>query len=315
MNWFQELNKLIYLVGSEQKLHFQQIFEILDLLGFKRAQKCFHLSSELLMLPEGRMASREGRVITYSEIKKELTDKIEKDKKIKKKHNTPFFSTIVPAYNEEKSIVGTLTSLVNLDYPNDKKEIVVVNDGSTDGTQELVEKFIRDYPTKNITLLNQKNQGKAKAMNNGLNVIKGEFFACLDADSFVHSNALQEMLPYFEDQKIAAVCPLLKVKKPENVLQKVQWTEYIINMFYKLLNSRLNCIHVTPGPFSVYKTETIKKLGGYDENTITEDLEIALRLQKHNYKIKMAYDSIVYTSVPQNFKQIWNQRYRKLKTP
>jgi len=234
----------------------------------------------------------------------------EEEKIVKKKQGTPFFSVIVPAYNEEESIIGTLNSLINLDYPSEKIEIVVVNDGSTDRTQQKIENFISNNPSKNIILLNQENKGKARAMNEGLKIIKGEYFACLDADSFVQPNALQEMLPYFENKNVAAVCPLLKVKKPGTILQKVQWHEYIINMFYRSLNARLDCIHVTPGPFSVYKTKIIKDLGGYDENTITEDLEIAIRLQKYNYKIMQTFDTVVETITPKTWGQLFKQRVR-----
>lgn len=234
----------------------------------------------------------------------------EKNEK-KKLREFPFFTTIVPAYNEEKSVKETLLSLINLDYPNEKKEIIVVNDGSTDKTKEIVEQFIQDHPADKITLVNQKNQGKGKAMNTGLALAQGEFFACLDADSFIAANALQEMLPLFqEDTNIAAVCPMLKVKNPKNVLQKVQWCEYIINMFYKFLNSRLDCIHVTPGPFSIYKTTVIKELGGFNEHTITEDLEIAIRLQKYQYKIVQTFDAIVETVAPLTWKKLFKQRVR-----
>lgn len=229
----------------------------------------------------------------------------------RKLDNEPFFTTIVPAYNEEKSIIGTLHSLVDLDYPEEKKDIIVVNDGSTDKTGELVEKFIKNNPSSNITLINQENKGKGRAMNEGLKIARGKYFACLDADSFIHSDALRKMVPIFErDGDIAAVCPLLKVRKPENILQKVQWCEYIVNMFYKFLNSKINCIHVTPGPFSVYKTEVIKKLGGFSEKTITEDLEIAIRLQKHHYKIVQIFDSIVETVAPSTWKELFWQRTR-----
>lgn len=234
----------------------------------------------------------------------------EKNEK-KKLRDFPFFTTIVPAYNEEKSVKETLLSLINLDYPDEKKEIIVVNDGSTDKTKEIVEKFINDHPANKITLVNQKNQGKGKAMNTGLALVQGEFFACLDADSFIAANALQEMLPLFqEDINVAAVCPMLKVKNPKNVLQKVQWCEYIINMFYKFLNSRLDCIHVTPGPFSIYKTEVIKKLRGFNEHTITEDLELAIRLQKYHYRIVQTFDAIVETVAPLTWKKLFKQRVR-----
>ena len=217
----------------------------------------------------------------------------------------PFFTTIVPAYNEERSIIETLTSLINLDYFREKMEIIVVNDGSTDNTKSLVEEFITNNPDREITLINQKNQGKGRAMNVALEVAKGEFFACLDADS------IKEMLPYFEaDQNVAAVCPTLKVKKPSNILQKVQWFEYIINMFYKFLNSKIDCIHVTPGPFSVYKKKDIDEIGGFDEDNLTEDLELSLNLQKHHKRIRQNNKVVVETSAPETWKSFYKQRNR-----
>ncbi|MBI2146150.1 glycosyltransferase family 2 protein [Candidatus Woesearchaeota archaeon] len=224
--------------------------------------------------------------------------------------NFPFFTAIVPAYNEEECIAGTLQSLVDLEYPSDRKEIIVVNDGSTDQTTALVEKFIQEHPTVAITLINQSNKGKGNALNTGLANARGEFYACLDADSFIAPNALQEMLPYFEDENVAAVCPLLKVKSPSSVLQKMQWVEYIINMLYKSLNARLDCVHVTPGPFSVYRTSIIRAIGGYDEKTITEDLEIAIRLQQHQYKIVQTFDAVVETVAPNTWKDLFRQRVR-----
>jgi len=92
-------------------------------------------------------------------------------------------------------------------------------------------------------------------MNAGINVAKGEFFAGLDADSFVREDALKKLLPYFTEEDIAAVLPLIKIRNPRNVLQRLQWYEFIVNMFYKKIASLINCIHVTPGPFSVYRTE------------------------------------------------------------
>ncbi len=233
-----------------------------------------------------------------------------KEEKMTEMPSHNYFSVIVPAYNEEKSIEGTLSSIVNLDYPKEKLEVIVVNDGSTDKTKEIVENFIKAHPENDINLINQQNQGKGRALNVALESAKGRFFACLDADSFVGSDALKVMLPYFTNNNVAAVCPLLKVKKPDSILQKVQWTEYIINMFYRYLNAQLDCVHVTPGPFSVYRTETIKSLGGYDEKTITEDLEIAIRLQKNNYKIVHTFDTIVETIAPNSWRQLFRQRVR-----
>ncbi|MDO8511208.1 MAG: glycosyltransferase [Nanoarchaeota archaeon] len=234
----------------------------------------------------------------------------EKKKEVKITGKFPLFSVIVPAHNEQRSIEATLQSLVDLDYPKDKIEIIVVPNACTDRTTEIVEQFIARHPSQKITIVTQEVPSKGKAMNNGLAVAKGEFFACLDADSFVSSNALQVMLPLFEDENIAAVCPMIKVKNPKSVLEKVQWYEYIINMFHRFLNAKLNCLHVTPGPFSVYRTEVIRKIGGFDEQTITEDLEIAVRLQKHQYRILHTFDVIVETIAPSSWKALFRQRVR-----
>lgn len=229
----------------------------------------------------------------------------------KKTFRQPTFAAIVPAFNEEKGIVLTLQSLCDLDYPAEKMEIVVVNDGSTDRTKEVVEEFILSHPQRKIRLFNQENHGKGAAMNHGLSSLHAEFFACLDADSSVAPNALQVMLPLFDtNPKLAAVCPLLKVKNPQSILQKVQWTEYVINMFYKFLNAKIHCIHVTPGPFSIYRREVISQLGGFDEKTITEDLEIAIRLQKHHYQIAQTFAATVETESPRTWKSLFWQRVR-----
>src|SRR3989344_569221 len=141
----------------------------------------------------------------------------EQEQKKKKLETFPFFSAIVPAHNEQRSIEATLQSLVDLDYPKDKIEIIVVPNACTDRTTEIVKQFITRHPSQKITIVTQEIPSKGKAMNSGLTVADGEFFACLDADSFVSSNALQVMLPLFEDENIAAVCPMIKVKSPKSV--------------------------------------------------------------------------------------------------
>jgi cellulose synthase/poly-beta-1,6-N-acetylglucosamine synthase-like glycosyltransferase len=233
----------------------------------------------------------------------------EEERKKEPKHN-PLVSVIVPAYNEEKSIRETLSSIVKLDYPKEKLDIIVVNDGSEDSTEEVVKGFISENRDYNIKIINQENQGKWVAMNNALNIAKGEFFACLDADSVVSKDALKKMIPYFDDGNVAIVLPLIKVKNPRNMLQRFQHYEYIVNFFYKKIMGYLNCIHVSPGPFSIYRKSILEKLGGFREGHNTEDLEIALRVQKNNYKIIQLMNAEVYTYLPDNFKELYYQRNR-----
>lgn len=231
-----------------------------------------------------------------------------KPNKLKK---VPLVTIVIPAYNEEKRIKPTLTSILKLSYPKEKLEFIVVNDGSKDKTREIVEKIIRENKKFNIKLINQENKGKGAALNSALRVAKGEFFICLDADSFVKRDALRKILPYFDKKDVACVLPLLKVEKPKNFLQKMQWFEYIINMFYKELMSRLNCVHVAPGPFSIYRTKVIKKVGYFDESfNLTEDLEMTLRLQSRHYRIIQLLEGEVSTIAPKTIRQLYKQRNR-----
>jgi len=237
---------------------------------------------------------------------------MDKETKIKTKRlkKYPLVSIIIPAYNEEKNIITTLKSLTKLNYPKNKLETIVVNDGSTDNTKNLVEELIAQNKASNIKIVNKKNGGKGSALNRGLTLSKGEFFICLDADSIVTKDALEKILPHFTDDNIAVVLPLLKVDKPKNLWQKMQWLEYIVNMFYKRLMSKINCVHVAPGPFSVYRQNVLKKIHGFDENNLTEDLEISLRLQSKNYRIVQLLDAEVFTLAPKTFKELYRQRNR-----
>lgn len=226
--------------------------------------------------------------------------------------DTPLVTIAIPAYNEEDTIQKTLTSVLQLDYPHQQIEIIVVNDGSEDATAQKVAEIQQQFPQRNILLINQHNKGKGAALNAALAPARGEYFICLDADSTVQANALRAMLPYFSAPDVAVVLPCLKVEDSDsnNLLQKMQRYEYIINMFYKELMGRLDCIHVAPGPFSMYKKEIVQKVGGFDEHNLTEDLEMAIRLQKYQYKLVQTFKTNVYTTAPGTLKGVYYQRNR-----
>lgn len=114
-----------------------------------------------------------------------------KEKKIQPLKKFPKVSVIIPAYNEEKKILVSIKSLLRLNYPKNKLEIIVVNDGSTDNTRKVVEDFIKTSK-KNIILINQTNKGKGVALNKGIKVSTGEYVACLDADSRVLQDSLKK---------------------------------------------------------------------------------------------------------------------------
>lgn len=218
----------------------------------------------------------------------------------------PSVSIIIPAYNEEKNIGECIESLLKLDYPREKLEIIVVNDGSQDKTRQICESF-----GNKIRLINLKDNSGTKAtpVNVGLKKAGGEIVGCLDADSVVESYTLKRMLPYFSEN-VGAVTPALKVYKPENLLQKLQWFEYIFSILLRKLMSLIDCIYVTPGPFSLYRKEALDKIGDFDEKNITEDMEMALRLQANQYAIKNAADAFVWTIAPKNMRDLFSQRRR-----
>jgi len=223
----------------------------------------------------------------------------------------PLITVIVPAHNEENTIIKTLESVFHLDYPPEKLEVFVINDGSTDKTEQIVKEYIKGK--KNFKLLSHSNRGKAASMNRALKMAKGEFFACLDADSFVDSLTLRKMLYMYEqdsDPNLAIITPAMKVYQPKNLLQRVQWLEYNVIILIARLSSYLDCLYVAPGPFSLYRTGVIKELGGFSEGHITEDQEIAYRVQQQHYRIKQCPDGFVYTTAPKDFYPFYRQRRR-----
>lgn len=233
------------------------------------------------------------------------------DRENKKLKKFPFITIAIPAYNEEKAIEETIKSALDLNYPKNKMEIIAVNHGSEDKTLQVMKKY-RDR-IKILDIGRRPEERKGAPMNAALKEARGEFFVCLDADSIPEKDALLKMLPHFSKKSVACVLPSMKVENPETFWQKAQWTEYLVNMFYKKLMTHLNCVHVAPGPFSIYRTEALRKVGGYDEKNLTEDLEITYKLQKHQYKIIQLLDTQVHTKSPKTFKQLYKQRNRWFK--
>ncbi|MEM5836518.1 MAG: glycosyltransferase [Candidatus Aenigmatarchaeota archaeon] len=216
----------------------------------------------------------------------------------------PSITFLVPAYNEEKNIGKCLQSILNLDYPKNKLKVIVIDDGSTDNTPRIVKKF------KKVKLIRQKNSGKAAALNNGLKYVKTELVACMDADSYPEKNYLLEMIGYLEKKNVAAVTPAMKVLNTQTIIQKIQWVEYLWQIFLRKIFNFFDCQYVIPGPGSVYKTFVLKKVGGFEVGNIAEDTEIAFRIIDKGYRIENSINAYVYTEAPSNFKGLYKQRIR-----
>lgn len=221
----------------------------------------------------------------------------------------PHISVIVPAYNEESTIIGTLKAVISVDYPENKKEIIVINDGSTDNTEEVIKEFMKSH--SQIKLLNKSNSGKADSLNQAVKIAKGELIAIVDADSFPRRDSFQKMIGFFEDdEKIAAVTSRILVKNRKNFVEYFQDFDYTVIAWDRKILDFINCVYVTPGPLSIYRKSVLTKVGGFDKKNLTEDIEITWNLLSKNYKTKMAYSAETRTLTPDNFRQWVKQRIR-----
>lgn len=219
----------------------------------------------------------------------------------------PSTTIIVPCFNEERTLAETVKSLLNLDYPKDKLSLILVDDGSTDGTMRVMRRFANH---SQVRVFGKENGGKHTALNFALEKVETELVGCLDADSFVNSDALLRIVPFFERERVMAVTPSVKVHEPKTFLQHIQKTEYSWGIFLRRMLSSLGALYVTPGPFSIFRVSVFKELGGYKHAHQTEDMEMALRLQKNRYQIVNASGAHVYTVTPKGLYTLFKQRVR-----
>jgi cellulose synthase/poly-beta-1,6-N-acetylglucosamine synthase-like glycosyltransferase len=230
----------------------------------------------------------------------------------KKNYVYPSVSIIIPCWNTGNGVWKTLFSISQLDYPKNRIQIIVVNHGSTDNTEELIKKFINSHKELNIQLvLKERAPGhlKAHAFNEGLKFATSEYVACIDADTIVMKDSLKEMM-YLFDKDVGAVISIIKVSQPKNIYEKIQHIEYIFSSFIRLLMSRIDTLQTSHGALSVYKKSFFDKHGGFDEDNLTEDFEIAMRIRYHGQRVILATESFTYTYVPDSFKWFWQQRLR-----
>ncbi len=220
----------------------------------------------------------------------------------------PTVAVIVPCFNEETTVAGTLNSLLALTYPKEKLEIIAVNDGSTDATLSVLREFEHN---PQIRVIDKENGGKHTAMNAALTTTHAELVGCLDADSFVEPDALARIVEHFvSDPEVAAVTPSIKVHGARNVLQIMQKAEYGLAIFVRNAFSLMGSLFITPGPFSFFRHSVIAEVGPWQHGHSTEDLEMCMRLQKNHKIVTNEPDAIVYTKTPRTFRQLFKQRLR-----
>lgn len=232
---------------------------------------------------------------------------LKRPKKQTRPKRYPSTTIIIPCWNEENTLSRTVLSLLALDYPKSKLRVFIVNDGSTDETLKVAKGFEMN---PQVSVFTKENGGKHTALNLGIENTDTELVGCLDADSYVAENALLEVVKTFENEGVDSVIPAIRISHPKSIIQLVQKAEYNTGVFLRKAFSLLSAIQITPGPFSIFKRSVFLELGPYHRAHNTEDMELALRLQSHGYKIGNAHRAFAYTEGPRTFPALFHQRVR-----
>jgi cellulose synthase/poly-beta-1,6-N-acetylglucosamine synthase-like glycosyltransferase len=229
------------------------------------------------------------------------------EKKPLQRQKTSSVDIIVPMYNEEKVILKTINNLLEINYSGVR--LIVIDDGSTDRSLEIVSKNFSSNPA--VRILHTKNQGKAHALNDAMRVATSEIVFCIDADTMVLPNIVNAILPYFEDPEVVAVAGSIKVGNSDNLITRMQYFEYMTTQNYeRAVFEKINGIMVVPGAIGAFRRSAISKLGGYTSDTLTEDTEITLKILCQNYRIMNAPEAVAYTEAPASTEMFLKQRVR-----
>ncbi len=219
----------------------------------------------------------------------------------------PFVSVILPAYNEERVIAQTVRSLLASDYP--EFEIIVVDDGSTDATCEVVrDNFAGD---SRVVLFTKQNAGKAEALNFGLRHAEGEIIVALDADTIFESTTINALARGFHDPRVGAIAGNAKVGNRINTITRWQALEYITSQnLDRRAFAELNCITVVPGAVGAWRRELIEQAGGFTSDTLAEDQDLTLRIRRLGCDIGYEEIAIAWTEAPDTIRGLAKQRFR-----
>jgi len=239
-------------------------------------------------------------VMTFFQNRKEIF----KDPKPKKKYG---ISVLVPAYNEEESIEGTIKAILKSNYKH-LIEIIIINDGSRDDTLKIAKQLEKKY--SKVKVFDKENSGKADSLNQAMKIAKGELIAVVDADSYPDVNAFSATAGYFDDLKTGAVTTRILVRTRNNLIRNMQAIEYKVIAFTRKLLHFLDAIYVTPGPMALYRKSALVKCGGFDKKNMTEDIEATWHLIHEGYDVRMSFNSKSMTVAPDTLKKWFRQRIR-----
>lgn len=225
----------------------------------------------------------------------------------------PLVSVMIPAWNEGIGIIHTIESIVKSTYRN--LEIVIINDGSTDDSDEK----IRAYLSKHLGSENsdirmryryQENTGKGGALNHAIEVARGEILVSVDADCVVDKNAIAEIVNVFKDPEVSGAVGNVKIGNRDNTVGIVQYLEFLFSFYFKRSDAILGSIYIIGGAAGAFRRSVFDQLGGYSTTNITEDIELSVRMQDAGMKIEFASEAFVYTEGASDLQSLKKQRLR-----
>lgn len=218
----------------------------------------------------------------------------------------PLVSIIIPAYNEEKVLENCVRSILRSTYR--KLEIIIVNDGSTDGTFAVMQNFAAD---PRVRLVNKPNGGKASALNRGIARAKGEVFFFVDADGLFKPDTITQMLAGFRSEQVGAVCgndAPVNLDCLQTQLLAVQ--THVTTSFVRRALALVNCLPIVSGNIGAFRRDVIERIGPFRVGCIGEDLELTWRVHRAGYRVEFQPDAMVYAESPSTLMALWKQRVR-----
>ncbi|MGH4032802.1 glycosyltransferase [Actinomycetota bacterium Odt1-20B] len=213
-------------------------------------------------------------------------------------------SVLVPAYNEAKCIENTVRSLMASDHPI---EVVVIDDGSTDGTARLVESLA----LPNVRVVRQHNAGKPAALNRGLANARFDIVVMMDGDTVFEPSTVRELVQPFGDPRVGAVAGNAKVGNKDSLIGAWQHIEYVMGFnLDRRMYDVLRCMPTIPGAVGAFRRTALERVGGMSDDTLAEDTDITMAMHRDGWRVVYAEKARAWTEAPETVQQLWSQRYR-----
>ncbi|MFD7867229.1 glycosyltransferase [Streptomyces sp. NPDC059783] len=213
-------------------------------------------------------------------------------------------SVLVPAYNESKCIANTVRSLVASDYP---LEVIVIDDGSTDGTADLVDRM----RLPGVRVVRQRNAGKPAALNNGIAHARHDIIVMMDGDTVFEPSTVRELVQPFADPEVGAVAGNAKVGNRDSLIGAWQHIEYVMGFnLDRRMYDMLRCMPTIPGAVGAFRRDALSRIGGMSEDTLAEDTDVTMALHRDGWRVVYAENARAWTEAPESVQQLWSQRYR-----